>query len=255
MADIAEAERIRLFWQPGCTSCVKIKELLTEAGVEFESVNILTHPTGLDEMQRRGIMTVPVVFKGEEMTFGQSLDDVAAFVGIDRKVSRLSMEELARKWTYFLDKASDLIEQIPDDRLNERAFHGRPRTVRELSYHIFQIPDGFVTSQETGLEDTRSITNVRFDHLKTKDDLLAYAKTSTDRLKKWIAQMPADIGERRVKTYYGEQPLSGIFERGTWHSGQHTRQLDQIIQDATGAATAIDQRVYDGLPMPKGLWD
>jgi glutaredoxin len=250
-----EAERIRLFWQPGCTSCVKIKELLTEAGMEFESVNILTHPTGLDEMQQRGIMTVPVVFKNEEYIFGQSLDDVATFVGIDRKVSRLPMAELASKWCTFLDTAKDLIAQIPEDKLNERAFHGRPRTLRQLSYHIFQIPDGFVTSLEKGMEDTRSITNASYDHLQTKDDLGVYAAEQIRRLKDWIAAMPANAGDQRVKTYYGEQPLSGIFERGTWHSGQHTRQLDQVIQDTTGASSAIPKEVYSGLPMPKGMWD
>lgn len=255
MQDTMEKDRIRLFWQPGCTSCVKIKELLTEAGIEFESVNILSHPTGLDEMQQRGIMTVPVVFKNEEMIFGQSLDDVAKFVGIDRKVSRLPMNTLAEKWISLLESATGLIDQIPEDKLHQRAFPERPRTLRELSYHIFQIPDAFVSSMETDIPDIRVITNARYDHLATKADLADYARKNTQRLKDWVGTMPADMDQRSMKTYYGDQPVSGIFERGTWHSGQHVRQLDQLIQDFTGAPAAVDQKVYEGLPMPKSLWD
>lgn len=31
---------LRLYWQPGCSSCVRTKEFLQKRGVTFESVNV-----------------------------------------------------------------------------------------------------------------------------------------------------------------------------------------------------------------------
>ena len=33
-------ERTRVFWQPGCTNCVRIKELFAKHGVDFESITL-----------------------------------------------------------------------------------------------------------------------------------------------------------------------------------------------------------------------
>ena len=35
---LATMERTRLFWQPGCTNCMRIKELFAKHGVDFESI-------------------------------------------------------------------------------------------------------------------------------------------------------------------------------------------------------------------------
>jgi arsenate reductase-like glutaredoxin family protein len=37
---LAIAERVRVFWQPGCTSCLRTKEFLTRHGVDYESINV-----------------------------------------------------------------------------------------------------------------------------------------------------------------------------------------------------------------------
>ncbi|MCJ7838169.1 MAG: NrdH-redoxin, partial [Burkholderiales bacterium] len=29
-----------MFWQPGCTSCLRTKEFLTRQGVDYESINV-----------------------------------------------------------------------------------------------------------------------------------------------------------------------------------------------------------------------
>jgi arsenate reductase-like glutaredoxin family protein len=35
---------ITVYWQPGCTSCLKTKEFLRSHGVVFESVNVREDP-------------------------------------------------------------------------------------------------------------------------------------------------------------------------------------------------------------------
>jgi glutaredoxin len=250
-----EIQAIRLFWQPGCSACVKIKEMFTEHGVSFESVNVLENEAGLEEMRRLGIMALPLVFRGEDMAFGQSLDDVAKFVGLDRGVRRLPSKELMAKLTYILDTALELIAKAPEDKLLERLIPERARTVREVSSHIFQIPEAFMAVMDKGLEDSRTIINDRYVHLQTKDQILAYARGVRADLAAWIDANPDLGGEKPFKTYYGIQPASQILERTTWHSAQHTRQLEAVISRLTGAAGIIKPSVYDGLPMPKELWD
>jgi len=36
----AEASVIKAYWQPGCTSCLRMKEFLTKHGVTFVSVTV-----------------------------------------------------------------------------------------------------------------------------------------------------------------------------------------------------------------------
>jgi hypothetical protein len=35
----SEASVVKAYWQPGCTSCLRMKEFLTKHGVAFISVN------------------------------------------------------------------------------------------------------------------------------------------------------------------------------------------------------------------------
>jgi glutaredoxin len=250
-----QQQTIRYFWQPGCSACVKIKEMLTDNGVAFESINVLEDAAGLEELQRRGIKALPLVFRGEEMVFGQSLDDVAKFVGLTRDTTRLPSVTLAQKWSYILDRALDIIERLPEDRLAERAFPERPRSLLELSYHVFQIPEAFLAVMDQGLEDTRPIVNGVYGHLTSKPDVLAYARGIRAKFGAWLEANPA-LGEgRTVVTYWGMQPASQLLERFTWHSAQHTRQLDFVLSSETGSESMIDPTVYEGLPMPKGMWD
>jgi len=40
---------IKAYWQPGCTSCLRMKEFLTRHGVSFVSVNVLEDRTAMAE--------------------------------------------------------------------------------------------------------------------------------------------------------------------------------------------------------------
>ncbi len=125
-----------------------------------------------------------------------------------------------------------------------------------LAYHIFQIPEGFLSVVAGGAEDSRLIDNAVYDHLRTVDDLLGYANGSLLRLQEWWQDGADKSGERRIKTYYGLQTLHQILDRATWHSAQHTRQLNTVL-DGMGVVVAqpIDPKAYIGLPMPKAIWE
>ncbi|MEK7877879.1 MAG: NrdH-redoxin, partial [Pseudomonadota bacterium] len=59
-----------------------------------------------------------------------------------------------------------------------------------------------------------------------------------------------------VKTFFGMQPIHMLYERSTWHSAQHARQLAAVLErlgiEPDGRLTAED---LAGLPLPERLWE
>ena len=45
-----QLEPLKVYWQPGCTGCLRMKEFLTRHNVEFISVNVLEDREGLEEL-------------------------------------------------------------------------------------------------------------------------------------------------------------------------------------------------------------
>jgi hypothetical protein len=121
------AESIRVFWQPGCSACVKVKEFLTGLGVSFESVDVLNDAEG----------------------------------GVKAKsADRLPPVELVARWLDVLAIERSLVAQIPVDKLGRRPIPNRDRTLRDLAYHTYQIPDVFVRNVEGEFEDWAHYVNL-----------------------------------------------------------------------------------------------
>jgi glutaredoxin len=57
---------LRVYWQPGCTSCLRAREFLRQHGVPFLSVNVRDSDTARAELEALGVRTVPVVARGSE---------------------------------------------------------------------------------------------------------------------------------------------------------------------------------------------
>jgi glutaredoxin len=77
-----EASVIKAYWQPGCTSCLRMKEFLTKHGVPFVSVNVLEDKDAFAELAMLGIRSVPIVRRGKDWANGQVLREVARVAGI-----------------------------------------------------------------------------------------------------------------------------------------------------------------------------
>ena len=92
------AERVRVFWQPGCTSCLRTKEFLTRHGVDYESINVHGNEAGMQALRELGARSVPVVARGGKFVFAQSLSDVVRFLELDIKLhDKLSPQQLVDK--------------------------------------------------------------------------------------------------------------------------------------------------------------
>ena len=51
---------LKVYWRPGCSSCVKVKEYLTQQGVAFQSIDVSARPEAMKDLLAFGVKTVPV---------------------------------------------------------------------------------------------------------------------------------------------------------------------------------------------------
>src|SRR3546814_8373805 len=91
---------IRVYWQPGCTSCLRTKEFLSSHGIPFVSRNVLADENAFAELSRFGLRQVPIVTLGDKWANGQVLADVARLVGItDLNARMLPVDERSEEHT------------------------------------------------------------------------------------------------------------------------------------------------------------
>jgi len=251
------ADVLKVYWRPGCSSCVRVKEFLSGLGVDYESVNVSAKPEAMDELRALGVRTVPVVARGQDYVFAQELADVSRFIGKDVQFKRLAAPALIDKWLAVLTAAQRHVLQIPPERLAERATPGRDRSIRDLAYHVYQVADAFLQAVEDGVEDLAGVYNTPPPpNVSTPRQIAEYGASVTARLRRWWAGVADKSCSGDVKTYYGVQPLHHLLERCTWHSAQHARQIISVLErfgiEPDARLTAED---YAGLPMPVGLWE
>src|SRR5438132_13160981 len=92
------AEKVKVFWQPGCTSCLRTKEFLTKSAVDYESINVHGNPAGMEELRKLGARSVPIVARGNQFVFAQTLTDAIKLLDLTVKLQeRLSPAEQAKK--------------------------------------------------------------------------------------------------------------------------------------------------------------
>src|SRR5690606_10092812 len=146
MTDAASTDEdtISVYWQTGCTSCLRTKEFLTRHGVAYRSCNVLEDETALGELSRFGLRQVPIVVRGNKWVDGQIRSEVANLCGIpwgDQKI--LPVNELRRRINSIMRATQANVLQLPQDMMQTH-LPNRPRSYADLAYHIFNIVDAFV---------------------------------------------------------------------------------------------------------------
>lgn len=220
---------------------------------------MLNDPAGKDRLARLGVRTVPVLARGEQYIFCQNLEDVAEFVGVQGSGhTPLPPAVLFAKWVNVLRAAQRYVRQIPDARLAERVIDNRDRSIRLMSHHIFRIAEAFL---ETAIDDVEYwVNNANVPPADgaciTGVEIAAYGDTIIHRVALWWDQLDDKSCGQKVKTFYGTPPMHQLFERSTWHSAQHTRQLIAVLErfeiEPDRRLSAED---LAGLPLPEGLWE
>lgn len=253
----AAAPEVRVYWQPGCTSCLRTKEFLTKQRVAFVSRNILTDAGAMEELARLGLRSVPYVTVGDRYANGQALAEVARLLGIELgAVRRLAPDELARRIGVILPSAHRFLGQIPEQRLHDQ-LPGRPRSYLQLAYHLFNVADAFL-EHEQGIALVYDSYNRVPPADATRADVLAYGSSVAAAFDAWWRAHAADRDwSAKAAVYYGDVDRHEFLERTTWHTGQHCRQLQWVLSERLGIAPQqpIGDHLWIDLPMPENVWD
>ncbi len=254
-----ETVPVKVYWQPGCSSCLKTKEFLLDNGIPFQSINVLEDEQGFKDLEALGVRLVPIVAKGDQWANGAVFRDVARVAGFEYGGhTMLSPDDLTAKVLMILDAAQRYLEQIPEGKLDD-VLPGRPRSYRQLVYHVFDIPKVFLDRVELDAPYTyEALKSILPDDMKTKQDLADYGSSVRNRFAAWWETAGKDTDFRQPgKVYYGEVSLHEVLERTGWHSGQHTRQIILMLREKLGIEPngALEDPDFAGLPMPKNIWD
>ena len=254
----AEASVIKVYWQPGCTSCLRMKEFLTKHGITFVSVNVLEDKDAFAELAALGIRSVPIVRRGEDWANGQVLREVARVAGVAwGRAEIMPAAELFARLIEIQTVAQRLFAQIPDDQLANMLPH-RPRNYSQLAYHIFNIADAFLEHEVECLPLEEGVYDrVPPPEMNTKAKILAYGQDVLRRFQLWWDGLGQSTDfSRKALVYYGDVTLHEYLERTTWHCGQHVRQLVMVL-DMLGIEPdrPPSKETFAGLPMPDKVWD
>ncbi|MEO8443263.1 MAG: DinB family protein [Betaproteobacteria bacterium] len=203
---------------------------------------------------------MPVVARGDQFVFGQNLEDVAEFVGLQGGTGHtpLPPEQLIGKWLNVLRAAQRFLRQMPDARLHELVIDNRPRSIRLMGHHVFRIGEAYLETAVDGVEYATQLANVppTDGTFMTGEEIARYGDTVIERIEQWWDGLPDKSCQQKVKTFFGMQSLHLLYERSTWHSAQHTRQLAAVLQRFNITPDKpLTKDDLAGLPLPERLWE
>jgi glutaredoxin len=251
----AAPARIRVFWQPGCSSCLRTKEFLAKQGIEFESINVHGNPEGMAQLAALGARSVPVVALGERYTLCQSFGDVVKFLDLPTKlIDPLPPAELVGRLDMVLATAARITRQFTEPQLRE-TFRDRNRTPAGLAFHVFRVAEmGLDAAAQVPLE-FEGFNDAPPAHWSAAD-IAGWGDTIRARLAAWWASERDRALAYEVPTYYGRRTMHDVLERTAWHAAQHTRQIALMLEShGTEPDRPLGAVELAGLPVPDEVWD
>ena len=173
----------------------------------------------MEDLQRLGAKSVPVVSRSEKFVFAQVILDVVEFLELDEYSSpELNPEELAERFKGILRISVNLVGLFPNNTLTNQ-LPNRPRSWKVLLHHVFQIPKAFLDHEENDLEFTyEMLTETPPEHLKTASDIADFGEDVRGRFDFWWEEAKDTDFSKHVPTYFGMTSRHELLERTVWHS-------------------------------------
>lgn len=220
-------------------------------------MNIAFSREARERLSAHGLDSVPAVCFGDDCVPGGDLDAIAGLLSLEYTAPvMLSPAQLYERFMFVLGAAQRYFRQATVEGLSTKS-PDRDRSFRELAMHITLIPTAFVTAYDTNEFANTLFREENVDPALTGDDLAVMLEQSKTALRRWWETSGhEDPFDRVIETYWGAHSLHEAFERETWHSAQHTRQVMMFLE-MTGKTPDRPLTSADlaGLPMPEGVWD
>lgn len=245
---------LQVYWAPGCSSCLRTKEFLSQHGLEYQSINVVEHPEALADLARIGYRSVPVLRRGDDAVFCQDLQDVADFVGVALARSTLSAQDFIDRIDNVLQAATRFVQQLSEAQLAGH-FPGRDRPYRDLAYHIYMVVQGFLDGVQGGSLEMEAFLRTAPPGMVRGDEIAAAGEEVRHALNRWW-ETHKHAPPARVQTYYGERTMLSVLERTAWHCAQHCRQLQAVLENyGIEPDGSLGERELGGLSLPENIYD
>jgi hypothetical protein len=204
-----------------------------------------------------GLRKVPVLAKGDQYAMGQMLDPFAKLAGLPMPgANRLSPEQLYKKYEMVFAAGQRLARQFPAERFRERVIPHRERVIRTLCYHVFRIGEAFLETWDGAEYAAKIADNEPPDSPQSGGDIARYGAGVWQRYEAWWNALDDRALSKVLKTYYGDTVAHQVFERVTWHSAQHCRQLVAVLERMEiKPDRPLSAQDLAGLPLPERLWE
>ena len=208
-------------------------------------------------LERYGLRKVPVLAIGDKVAMGQMLDPFAKLAGLPMPgADGLTPEQLYKKYQMVFAAGQRYARQFSLARFRERVIPHREREIRTLCYHVFRIGEAFLETWNGAEYSAKIADNEPPDTMLSGDDVARYGASVWQQYETWWRTLEDRALSRELKTYYGDTVAHKVFERVTWHSAQHCRQLIAVLE-RMGIAVDVPLTADDlaGLPLPERLWE
>jgi hypothetical protein len=127
-----------------------------------------------------------------------------------------------------------------------------------MCHHVFRVGEAFLESVVDGVEYAVQLANVppAEGTFTTGDEIARYGESVIARLQQWWDKLDDKTCQQKVRTFFGMQPIYMLYERSTWHSAQHARQLTAVLEGRGIEPKArLKPETLAGLPLPERLWE
>jgi hypothetical protein len=220
----------------------------------------VAEPEGRADYDRHGYELLPIVARGEAWIAGQSVEEVAKFLGFTVTIERLPPDELARRVDAVLQATQRMARQLPEDKLRQSIPLARPRerSYIDLVSHIGLVVECLPELLENGRRlDAKHYKVETPAEVRTRADLIRFIAGIQTRFDAWWARSGETTDyQAKPDVFYDEPTVHSYFERTTWHAAQHARQLAAALEELGIAPDGpLTEAELAGLPVPDSLFD
>ena len=94
------------------------------------------------------------------------------------------------------------------------------------------------------------------EKLKNSSDIASFGEEISNRFILWWEKSRDSDFSKQVPTYFGMTSRHELLERTVWHSTQHIRQLQSLLENLEiKPVVIISKEQLEGLPLTQEIWD
>ena len=146
---------------------------------------------------------------------------------------------------------------MPDEHLGKE-LPNRPRSWLVLMHHMFQIPVEFLDSLvEKRVLAYEGLIAAPPGEMTTSAQIADFGEALHGRFNAWWDNEGSKLEYAKpFEAYFGTTSLHEMFERTVWHSTQHVRQVQNLLeQEGITPSDKLGLEVIEGLPLTEKVWD